>query len=79
MTKRFVKNIWEEDTEPELLKEFIKGYYEEREQAFSCLKIGSVLTNDLHYYGDMDEFEVTKINKKTGEITVEFRGGVPGI
>ena len=67
---------WDDD--PEAFKECIKDYHKERKEALSCIKVGSTLTNPL-CYGDVDEFEVTKINKKTGEVTVEFRGEVPGI
>lgn len=79
MTKRFVKSIWDINDDPEFLKECLDGYYEERKEALDDLKIGSVLTYNLGHYGDLNEFEITKINKKTGEITVEFLGGVPGI
>ncbi len=78
MTKRFVDIIWGKnwDDDPEGYKECIADYYKERKAIFDYLEVGSVLTKDQYHYGDMDEFEITKINKKTGEITVEFRGGV---
>lgn len=81
MTKKFVESIWGKnwDDDPEAYKECIADYYKDRKEALSCIKVGSILANDLHHYGDMDEFQITKINKKTGEITVEFHGGVPGI
>ena len=76
MTKRFVDSIWGKnwDDDPKGYKECIADYYEERKEALSCLKIGSMIINDHGY--DVDEFEITKINKKTGEITVEFHGSV---
>lgn len=79
MTKKFVRGLYLDDLEPEELKECLDGYYEDRKEAFDCLKIGSILEHDLCHYGDLDQFQITKINERTREITVEFIGGVPGI
>ena len=68
MTKKFIDNIWQKDTPPDELKEYIKRYKENRKIAFSDIKVGTILT---HGWFDKDEFEITKINKKTGEITIE--------
>ncbi len=76
MTKKFVNNIWQKDTPPDELAEYIKRYKADRKIVLSDIKVGEILTSG---YFDKDEFEITKINKKTGEITVEYNGSVAGL
>lgn len=71
MTQKFIDNIWQKDCEPELLKEFHADYRRDRKQVLKHLKVGDELEQG---YVDKDQFEITKINKKTGEITVEYAG-----
>ncbi len=76
MTKRFVKNIWEEDTEPDMLKIYKNEYYKDRRIILNCMKVGDILTSG---YFDADSFEITRINKKTGEITIEYLASTAGL
>ena len=71
MTQKFIDNIWMKDTEPALLKEFHADYKKDRKEVFKHLKVGDELEQG---YVDKNQFEITKINKKTGEITVEYAG-----
>lgn len=76
MTKKYVDNIWQKDTPPDELVEYIKRYKANRKTVLGYMKVGEILSNG---YFDVDEFEITKINKKTGEITVEYCGSVAGL
>ena len=76
MTKKFIDNIWQKDTPPDELAEYIKRYKANRKLVFGDIKVGTVLS---YGYIGKDNFEITKINKKTGEITVEYCGSVAGL
>ena len=73
MTQKFINNIWQKDAED--LKRYHREYRAERKIVLKELKIGDQFEKYDGNYG-WDHFLVTKINKRTGEITMEYLEGV---
>ena len=75
MTQKFIDNIWQKDTDPADLKMYHREYRQERKEVLNRLKIGDEIEDYDGNHG-WDHFKITKINKRTGEITMEYLEGV---
>lgn len=55
------------------------GHKSDKPEIPKKMKKGVQLEHALNEYGDIDLYVVRKVNRKTGEIVVEWCGGYPGM
>ncbi len=72
MTQKFIDNIWQKDAED--LKRYHREYRAKRKIVLNEIKVGGEFKRYDGNYG-WDVFQITKINKKTGEVTMEYHSG----